>query len=145
MEYLVTRLCREGKVIQNRHLLIGEQVRARLVVEQVRDERRRRVLNVARLNLDSRDASIPPLYEPQLVASTGACLSLAGYELVEEPATESVRWHGQFWLLSDANDRELDKARAEWSRLAALCAAHGIDATASMPELLPYPSVRKRK
>jgi len=66
---------------------------------------------------------IPPLYDVQLVSSTGEVWVLAGYERVLSGALQHEYTLGQSWIVTPAPLEDLRKAESEWARLAEMLAA----------------------
>ena len=103
------------------HLRAANQVRGALTVKQEQDDLRHRTTLVARLTQPSAMAKqIPPLFDVQLVCSTGDVWTLAGYERVTTGVLREDVMLGQAWLITPAPLEDLRMAEREWARLAEL-------------------------
>jgi len=70
--------------------------------------------------MGSMTKAIPPLYDVQLVSSTGEVWVLAGYERVLSGALQHEYTLGQSWIVTPAPLEDLRKAELEWAKLAEL-------------------------
>ena len=103
------------------HIRAANQVRGTLTVKQEQDNLRHRTTLVARLTQQSSMAKqIPPLFDVQLVCSTGDVWTLSGYERVTTGVMREDVLLGQAWLITPAPLEDLRKAELEWARLAEL-------------------------
>jgi hypothetical protein len=120
VDYLVTRMFDGGRLIPH-HIRAANQVRGILTVKQEDDHLRHRTTLVARLTqIGSMAKPIPALFDVQLVCSTGAVWTLAGYERVTTGVMREDVLLGQAWLVTPAPLEDLRKAELEWARLAEL-------------------------
>ena len=99
-----------------RHVRVAATVRGRLTVAQEVDSLRHRTVLVARLvGSGSVKPPIHPLYDVTLVASTGECWTLAGFERVEAGPLRHVHFVGQSWIVEPAASQDLIDAELKWS------------------------------
>src|SRR5438309_11380331 len=100
VDYLVTRVFDGGRVVPH-HIRAAGQVRGSLTVKQESDNVRHRTVLVARLTqAGSMAKPIPPLYDVQLVSSTGEVWVLAGYQRVLSGALQHEYTLGQSWIVT---------------------------------------------
>jgi hypothetical protein len=111
-----------GRLVPH-HVRAANQVRGTLTVKQEEDNLRHRTTLVARLTRPGAMAKqIPPLFDVQLVCSTGEVWTLAGYERVTTGVLREDVTLGQAWLITPAPLEDLRHAELEWARLAELVA-----------------------
>lgn len=127
MEWMVRRVCRDGRIIGNWHLAAAQQVRGRIVIEEAQDEVRKRQVRVARVVSAASSTPIPPLYDVQLLASIGGQWSLTGYERLPAAGLAEEAAFQQSWILTGAPDEDLAQAEAEVIRMHRLLLEHGIN------------------
>ncbi len=99
-----------------KHVRVAATVRGRLTVAQELDGLRHRTVLVARLVCSSSvKPAVQPLYDVTLVASTGECWTLAGFERIEAGPLRHVHFVGQSWIVEPAAIQDLIDAELKWS------------------------------